>query len=118
MAITSEIIGKLGGGAGVEETPVSGSASGGANSETVLHTIHVPPGEVWLIAAVGEIAPRYSGASNSPSFYIGDQQNNGQISSGTLSMAALCEGETTVRIQRNSGSGTDSFAGHVYTVKM
>ena len=117
MAITSEIIGKLGG-AGVEVTPVSGTASGGANSETVLHTAQVPAGEVWLIAAVGEMNPRYSGASNSPSFYIGDQQNNGYIASGTLSMAALCEGEATVRIQRNSGSGTDSFAGHVYTVKM
>ena len=50
MAITSEIIGKLGGGSEVEVTPVEGTASGSWGSEMVLHTVEVPAGETWLVA--------------------------------------------------------------------
>ena len=52
MAITSEIIGKLGG--RVEEVPVSGTASGVSGSEEILHTVEVPEGETWLVAAIGQ----------------------------------------------------------------
>ena len=52
MAITSEIIGKLGG-ADVEVTPVSGTTSGSSGSEVILHTIEVPVGETWLVAEIG-----------------------------------------------------------------
>ena len=54
MAITSELIGKLGG-ADVEVTPVEGAASGAWGSEEVLHTVEVPAGETWLVALYGNL---------------------------------------------------------------
>ena len=119
MAITSELIGKLGGGgAEVEATPVSGAASGGINSEIVLHTVQVPPGETWLIAAIGNLSASSSNNLSAPKLYLGNQESNGFAAKGTLSMAALGEGTVTFRINRKYGGGTDAFTGHVYTVKM
>ena len=117
MAITSEIIGKLGG-ADVEEVPVSGGTSGAGDSEKVLHTVHVPTGETWLIAAIGDLNPYYENRGFAPEVYLGDQKINGYTSIGALSMAILGEGTVTFRIKRNNGNGTDSFTGHVYTVKL
>ena len=54
MAITSEIIGRLGG-AGMEVIPVEGKASGASGSSTVIATIDIPAGETWLVAAIGQI---------------------------------------------------------------
>ena len=72
MAITSEIIGKLGGGAGVEVAPVSGTASGGSGSEVILHTVEVPVGETWLVVVYGNLNGAYSDNYSSPQIYIGD----------------------------------------------
>ena len=116
MAITSEIIGKLGG--RVEVVPVSGEATGGSGSVEVLHTIQVPPGEIWLISAIGDFNPRYTTNNLAPDVYLGNQKSNGFLDKGTLSMSFVGEGEVTFRIRRNNSSGTDSFTGHVYTVKM
>ena len=119
MAITSEIIGKLGGGgAEVEVTPVSGTASGHNGSQVVIATVDVPAGETWLVAVVGTLNPDSSATSLSPYVYLGNQKNSGYAGRGDFSMATLAEGEITFRIRRNTLSGTDRFTGHVYTVKL
>ena len=117
MAITSEIIGKLGGG-DVEVIPVEGAASGLTGTAEVLSTIEIPPGETWLVAVVGQLSAATSNSTTSPVLRIGDQVSSGYTASGDFSMATL--GTSTVRfqIERKRSSGTDSFSGHVYTVKM
>ena len=117
MAITSEIIGKLGG-AEIEVTSVFGSATGGKGSEEVLATINVPSGETWLIAVMGDLTPRFGNSSQAPSLYLGDYKHNGYTDNGPLSMAIMTNQTVTLRIVRGYPTGTDTFAGQVYTVKM
>ena len=117
MAITSEIIGKLGG-AEVEVIPVAGTASGAAGSFEVLSTIEIPPGETWLVAAAGQLAASVSEGSTSPVLHLGDQASNGRLGSGSFSIAALGTGTVRFQIERKRAAGEDSFTGHVYTVKM
>ena len=117
MAITSEIIGKLGG-TDVEVVPVSGETSGGLNTEVNLHTVQVPAGETWMIAAIGVLTAGYDNSNLSPSVYLGTQKSSGYTASGPLSMAIVAEGEITFRLKRNTAIRTDKFTGHVYTIKM
>ena len=117
MAITSEIIGKLGG-ADVEVTPVEGTASGDSGSFEVLSTIEIPPGETWLVAAVGELTASVSEGTTSPVLHMGDQTSSGRLASGNFSIATLGTGTVRFQIERKRSTGEDSFTGHVYTVKM
>ena len=117
MAITSEIIGKLGG-ADVEQIPVEGTASGASGSFEVLSTIEIPPGETWLVAAVGQLTASVSEGPTSPVLHLGDQASNGRLGSGSFSIAALGTGTVRFQIERKRSAGEDSFTGHVYTVKV
>lgn len=117
MAITSELIGKLGG-ADVEVTSVFGSATGGKDSEEVLATINVPSGETWLIAVMGDLTPRFAVSNMAPSLYLGSHKTNGYTAEGPLSMAIMTNQTVTLRLVRGHTTGTDTFAGQVYTVKM
>ena len=117
MAITSEFIGKLGG-ADVKAIPVSVTASGGKDSEEVLATINVPSGETWLIAVIGDLTPRFAVSSMAPSLYLGSHKTNGYTAEGPLSMAIMTNQTVTLRLVRGHTTGTDTFAGQVYTVKM
>ena len=117
MAITSEIIGKLGG-ADVEQIPVEGTASGSSESFKVLSTIEIPPGETWLVAAVGQLTASVSEGATSPVLHMGDQASNGRLGSGSFSIAALGTGTVRFQIERKRSAGEDSFVGAVYTVKM
>ena len=63
MAIISEIIGKLGG--RVEVIPVEAVNSGG-RGDTILHTVHVPDGESWLIAVIGDMSPASTVSGGAP----------------------------------------------------
>lgn len=117
MAIKSELIGKLGG-SEVETTSVFGSASGSAGTEEVLATINVPSGETWLVAVMGELSPRFGTSNWAPSLYLGSHKTNGYTEKGPLSMAIITNQTVTLRIVRGNATGTDSFAGQVYTVKM
>lgn len=116
MAITSEIIGKLGG--RVEAIPVSGTASGSSGSSTVLATINIPAGETWLVAAIGQKIGDNSLASNQPELHLGDVKIPERSPDGKYGLATTASGTISFRIKRNTSSGTDSFTGHVYTVKM
>ena len=118
MAIASEIIGKLGGGAGVEVTPVSGTASGGSGSEVVMHTVEVPAGETWLVVVYGNLNGAYSDNYSSPQIYIGDTKLHQRATNGINSLAHVGAGTINVKLRRNTGNGSDSFTGHVYAVKL
>ena len=117
MAITSEIIGKLGG-ADVEAIPVSGTASGSTGSSAVITTIDIPAGETWLVAAIGQKTAGSSFDTSQPEFHLGDIKMPTKGSYGTCAIATTASGTISFRIKRNNSSGTDSFTGHVYTVKM
>ena len=118
MAITSEIIGKLGGGAGVEVTPVEVSASGSSGSEVVMHTVEVPAGETWLVVVYGNLNGAYSDNYSSPQIYIGDTKLHQRATNGINSLAHVGAGTINVKLRRNTGNGSDSFTGHVYAVKL
>ena len=118
MAIASEIIGKLGG-ADVEVIPVEGEVSGSKGSKKVLATIDVPAGETWLVAAIGQTTAASSVASQyQPMLYLGNEISSGRSSDGMHGLATTATESISLSIRRNYSSGTDSFTGHVYTVKM
>ena len=114
MAITSEIIGKLGG-ADVETIPVSGTASDSPGSSKVLATIDVPAGETWLVAVIGTATTPATGRNGYPEIVIG---NTRAAFSGVGGASALATGTVEIRLRRNWSLGSDSFTGHVYTVKL
>ena len=117
MAITSEIIGKLGGGAEVEVTPVEGTASGNWGSEEVLHTVEVPEGETWLVALHGNLQSASEG-SKSAGLIIGTTELPPRAPNGITGLAHVGAGTIDVKLRRNNSSDSDSFTGHVYAVKI
>ena len=118
MAITSEIIGRLGGGE-VEVIPVEGEASGRSGSSEVIATIDIPAGETWLVAAIGQTTAASSVASQyQPMLYLGNEISSRRSSDGMHGLATTATESISLSIRRSYGSGTDSFTGHVYTVKL
>jgi len=113
MAITSELIGKLGG-ADVEVTPVEGSISGN-NKSLLLHTVEVSAGERVLVAisCLGELADNWS---TPPYVSVGAVQiNQGDLT--RIQAVEVVDATSDVRFH-SVAKGTSSFTGHVYTVKM
>ena len=117
MAITSEIIGKLGG-ADVEVIPVEGEASGSSGSSTVIATIDVPAGETWLVAAIGQTTAAASASGSRPWFYLGEDLSARPSPGETSGLARVATEPISLSIKRGFSSGVDSFTGHVYTVKL
>ena len=115
MAITSEIIGKLGGGA--EVIPVE-AVNSGDRGDTILHTVHVPDGESWLIAAIGDMSPASTSSGGAPDLMVGDIKTNRHNTQNRMTVAGIHTGTVEVKMVKNTASGTDSFTGHVYTVKL
>ena len=116
MAITSEIIGKLGG-AEVEKIPVNIVANGGGGSVVAMHTVHVPEGETWLVVLSGDLNPRYA-TSAGPELSIGEVTFGPGLPAGRIGAAEEVTGATEIALKRNNGNGTDRFTGHVYAVKL
>ena len=114
MAITSEIIGKLGG-AGVEVIPVEAEASGSPGSSAVIATIDIPAGETWLVAVIGTATTPATGRNGYPEIVIG---NTRAAFSGVGGASALVTGTVEIRLRRNWSLGSDSFTGTVYTAEM
>ena len=117
MAITSEIIGKLGG-AGVEVIPVEGAASGPPGSSEVIATIDVPAGETWLVAAIGQTTAGTSVSTKQPELHLGDVKIPTGGAAGTYGLATTATESISFTIERRTSSGADTFTGHVYTVKL
>ena len=116
MAITSEIIGKLGG-ADVEVIPVEGEASGRKGSTKVLATIDIPAGETWLVAAIGQTTAGSNNSTYRPMLHLGNEIFSSN-SAGVHGLATTASETVNFTIERNYSSRTDSFTGHVYTVKL
>ena len=116
MAITSEIIGKLGG-ADVEEATVEVTASGPWGSEEVLHTVEVPEGETWLVALYGTLGSNSEG-SKSAELIIGTTILPPRAPNGITGLAHVGAGTINASLRRNNSTGSDSFTGHVYAVKL
>src|SRR5699024_2594312 len=71
LAITSEIIGKLGG--RVEEATVAGRDI--TSSNTVVHTVEVPPGKQVLATFIGRFSKIPSSASYWPVLRLGTSES-------------------------------------------
>ena len=117
MAITSEIIGRLGG-ADVEVIPVEGEVSGSKGSSEVLATIDVPAGETWLVAAIGQVTAASNLATQLPDLHLGGVGKSKVNPRETHGLATTATGTISFTIDRNYSSGADAFTGHVYTAKM
>ena len=114
MAITSEIIGKLGG-ASAEETPISGTVSGGSGANTLMGTITVPDDKTWLVSVIGTTTTTASGLNGYPEIIIGDTR---AAFKGVGGVSALVTGTVEIRLRRNWTLNSDAFTGIVYTVEM
>ena len=118
MAITSEIIGKLGGGgAEVEVTPVDVNVSGGYDSEKVIHTAEVPEGETWLVALHGTLGSAAVGGK-AAELIIGTTKLPPNAPNGITGLAHVGTGTIEVKIVRHNSYASDRFTGHVYAVKL
>ena len=116
MAITSEIIGKLGG-ADVEQIPVDVTASGDWGSEVILHTVEIPEDETWLVAAHGNLKSDSPGSS-SAQLVIGATELPSRAPDGIIGLAHVGAGTINVKLRRNASARSDQFTGHVYAVKL
>ena len=116
MAITSEIIGKLGG-AGVEETPVAGREITAAN--TPIHTIEVPAGKQVLATFIIRFSKIPASPSYYPSLRIGNTQSICGSTSYDVAISAVLTQTSALTVTAGAGvhSGTIS-GGTVYTAEM
>ena len=117
MAITSEIIGKLGGGADLESYPVSVPEN---RPDTLLRAVTVPAGKRFLVAAEGYCPKETSSQSNKPTLYVGDVKSIPAVRNGRFGVMAIVEQDTEVRFDTYTSSGLNnsSFVGTVYVLEL
>ena len=115
MAITSEIIGKLGG-AEVESYPVSVPEN---RPDTLLHAVTVPAGKQYLVAAEG-YCPTEAGNNYKPTLYVGTAKSRPAVKNGRFGVVAIVEQDVEVRFAPHSSSGVNnsSFEGTVYVLEL
>ena len=120
MAITSEIIGKLGG-ADVEVVPVSMSGNGGTSNSPYKHLltrVEVPAGKQVLVGVVGKFTSTQS-QSGRPDFDIGGFVSYASTDvNAHASASAVLTKSGDVNVITKSTLGTSTFVGTVYTVEM
>ena len=116
MAITSEIIGKLGG-ADLESYPVSVPES---RPDTLLRSVTVPAGKRYLVAAEGHCPKMPSSVNNKPTLYIGSVQSMPAGKDKQFSVMAIVESSVEVRFDTYTSSGINnsSFEGTVYVLEL
>ena len=115
MAITSEIIGKLGG--GVESVPVSMSGNG-SGTKHLLTRVEVPAGKQVLVAVAGKFTSTQTSTAR-PDFDIGGFVSYASSSTNAhASASAVLTQSGDVNVITRSGIGTSTFVGTVYTTEM
>ena len=116
MAITSEIIGKLGG-AEMEEYPVSVPEG---QSDTLLRSVTVPAGKRYLVAAEGHCPKMGSSDRYKPTLYIGGVQSMPVGKDSQFGVMAIVESSVEVRFDTYSTSSTtgSTFEGTVYVLEL
>ena len=116
MAITSEIIGKLGG-AEVESVPVSMSGSG-RDTKHLLTRVEVPAGKQVLVSVVGTFTATQS-SNGRPDFDIGGFVSYASTDANAhASASAVLTKSGDVNVITKSTLGTSTFVGTVYTAEM
>ena len=115
MAITSEIIGKLGG--RVESVPVSMSGSGNG-TKYLLTRVEVPAGKQVLVGVVGKFTSTQTESAR-PDFDIGGFVSYASTDvNAHASASAVLTKSGDVNVITKSTLGTSTFVGTVYTAEM
>ena len=115
LAITSEIIGKLGG--RVEEAQVAGREI--TSSNVVVHTVEVPPGKSLLVGFVCRFSKISSLSSNWPEMKLGGATAMGSRTNADTSISAVITETSDITISAGSGNlGATLTGGTVYTAEM
>ena len=116
MAITSEIIGKLGG-AEVESVEVAGTDTNGSN--ITLHTVEVADGEPVLAVFIGRFSKLPSLSSNNATLSIGGSTSRAIANNQDAAVAAVITETSDVVLTGGLNTSASTLAGGtVYTVKM
>ena len=117
MAITSEIIGKLGG-ADVESVEVAGTDTNGSN--ITLHTVEVADGEEVLAVFIGRFSKLPSTEGSMATLSLGGSTSRATTTGRDTTVAAVVTKTSNVSLygERSSLSSSTLAGGTVYTVKM
>ena len=116
MAITSEIIGKLGG-AEVESVEVAGATTNGSN--ITLHTVEVDDGEEVLAVFIGRFSKLPSGSVPRATLSLGGSTSKADVTDRDTAVAAVITETSNVVLYGSIGVNTSTLTGGtVYTVKM
>ena len=116
MAITSEIIGKLGGG-DVETVEIAGRDTNG--SDLTIHTVEVADGEEVLAVFIGRFSKLPSLANNNATLSLGDSIVRVTTTSRDATVAAVITETSSVVLHGAANVNSSTLTGGtVYTVKM
>ena len=116
MAITSEIIGKLGG-AEVESVEVAGTVTNGSN--ITLHTVEVADGEEVLAVFIGRFSKLPSLANNNATLSLGGSTSTASVTNRDTAVAAVITKTSNVVLYGAAGVNNSTLTGGtVYTVEM
>ena len=116
MAITSEIIGKLGG-AEVESVEIAGRDTNGSN--ITLHTVEVADGEEALAVFIGRFSKLPNTTNAKATLSIGGSTSKANVTDRNTAVAAvITETSNVVLYGATSISASTLTGGTVYTVKM
>ena len=116
MAITSEIISKLGG-ADLKSYPVSVP---GNQPDTLLRAVTVPAGKRYLVAAEGHCPKVGASANYKPTLYIGGVQSMPVGKDIQFGVMSIVESSVEVRFDTYSTSSVtgSTFEGTVYVLEL
>ena len=117
MAITSEIIGKLGGGANVETVEIAGTDTSGGG--ITLHTVEVAAGEEVLAVFIGRFSRISSSTSAVARLSLGGSTTRPNATNQDVAVAAVITETSDVVLTGGINTSSSTLAGGtVYTVKM
>ena len=115
MAITSEIIGKLGG--RVEEATVAGREI--AASNVVVHTVEVPSGKQVMVSFIGRFSKTPSNSSYWPVLRLGTSEVTTGSTSRDVAISAILTESGSLTITAGAGTLSSTLSGGaVYTAEM
>ena len=115
MAITSEIIGKLGG--RVEEATVAGRDI--TTSNVVVHTVEVPPGKQVMVSFIGRFSKTPSNTASWPVLRLGTSESTTGSTSRDVAISAILAESGNLTITAGSGALSSTLSGGtVYTAEM
>ena len=115
MAITSEIIGKLGG--RVEEAPVAGRDITASN--VAVHTVEVPAGKQVMVSFIGRFSKTPSNPTSWPVLRLGTSESTTGSTSRDVAISAILTESGNLTITAGSGTLSATLTGGtVYTAEM